>query len=228
MRLQRAYTVPKAKDVPNEDRFASRDLAHALSDGASISYDSELWAQIVCARYVESPCVTPEWLGGCIAEFNTHHDRASLPWNKEAAFDRGSFASLLGVTFADAVIRIDAVGDSIAALCDGATRVDTFPYKTHEQFDQEPMLLCTDAAKNPFFAEGDLSREYVCRWPYDGLQSPRLLCMTDALGHWLLSSEDATARLLSVDSEEAFAQFVAAEREAGRLKRDDTTLLAFW
>ena len=151
-----------------------------------------------------------------------------MPWHKEAAFDRGSFASLLGVTFADAAIRIDAIGDSIAALCDGTIRLDTFPYKTPEQFDEAPMLLCTDAAKNPFFGDGDLGGDYVCRWPYDGLHSPRLLCMTDALGHWLLSSEDTTARLLSVDSDEAFAQLVATEREAGRLRRDDTTLLAFW
>lgn len=230
MRLQRAYTVPKAQDVPNEDRFASGDLTHALSDGASVSYDSAQWAQIVCAHYVGSPHVTPDWLSGCIAEFNSHHDRATLPWHKEAAFDRGSFASLLGVTFTDAAIKIDAVGDSIAALCDGATHIDTFPYKMPEQFDQAPMLLCTDAAKNPFFNEGNLNGEHVCRWPLEGLQSPRLLCMTDALGHWLLSSEDtdAASRLLLLDSEGAFAEFVTAEREAGNLRRDDTTLLAFW
>ena len=170
MRLQRAYTVPKAQDVQNEDRFASSDLAHALSDGASISYDSALWAQILCAHYVENPRLTKEWLTGCISKFSAHHERASLPWHKEAAFDRGSFASLLGITFANAAIQIDAIGDSIAALCNGTTRIDSFPYKTPEQFDQEPMLLCTDAAKNPFFNGGDLSGESVCNWLLEGLR----------------------------------------------------------
>ena len=98
------------------------------------------------------------------------------------------------------------------------------------QFDVQAMLLSTDAAKNPFFGDGDLSGECVCRWPLEGLQSPRLLCVTDALGQWLLASEDidATARLFALESEDAFAGFVAAECEAGRLKRDDTSLLAFW
>ncbi len=230
MRLQRAYTVPKVSDLPNEDRFASSDIAHALSDGASISYDSALWAQILCDRYVQSPRVTPEWLNGCIVEFNAHHDRASLAWHQEAAFDRGSFASLVGVTFTNGVIQIEVIGDSLAVLCDGTARMDSFPYKSPEQFDQGPMLLSTDAAKNPFFSDGDLSGECVCRWPLEALQSPRLLCVTDALGQWLLASEDidATARLFALESEDAFAGFVAAEREAGRLKRDDTTLLAFW
>jgi hypothetical protein len=230
MQLRRAYTVPKVADLPNEDSFASSALAHALSDGASVSYDSALWAQIVCRRYVESPCVTLEWLSGCIAEFSTHHDRANLPWNKEAAFDRGSFASILGVTLADAAIRIDAVGDSIAVLCDGTTRTDSFPYRTPEQFDQAPLLLSTDPAKNPFFGDGNLSDECVCHWSFENLKSPRLLCVTDALGQWLLASQspDAIGSLFSLDTDEAFAAFVVTEREAGRLKRDDTTLLALW
>lgn len=230
MRLQRAYTVPKAGDMPNEDRFASSDLAHVLSDGASISYDSALWAQIICTHYVQSPLVTLDWVSASIAEFNSHHDRATMPWHKEASFDRGSFASLLGITFSDAAIQIDAIGDSIAALCDGTVCVDSFPYKAPEQFDQAPLLLSTDAAKNPFFSDGALSSDLVCRWPLGDLQSPRLLCMTDALGHWLLSSQDAdaTARLFSLDDDGAFAAFVAAEREVGKLRRDDTTLLAFW
>ena len=230
MRLQRAYTVPKAGDTPNEDRYGSSDAAHALSDGASISYDSALWAQIICTRYIGDPAVTPDWLTGCIGEFGTHHDRENLPWHKEAAFDRGSFASLLGVTFADAAIHVEAIGDSIAVLCEGSACTDTFPYRSSEQFDQAPMLLCTDPAKNPFFNDGKLSNEYMCRWTLEQMQAPRLLCMTDALGQWLLSSPnpDATTLLFSLDSEEAFGVFVIAEREAGRLKRDDTTLLVFW
>jgi len=230
MRLQRAFTLPKAADLPNEDRYAFAENAVALSDGASISYDPALWAQIVSARYTTSPCVTPEWLAGCIVEFNTHHVREDLPWNQQAAFDRGTFASLLGVRLANNEVHIDTIGDSIAVLCDDVERVGSFAYDAADQFDQAPILLCTDPAKNPIFHKGVLAAEWTCSWSLENLQSPRLLCMTDALGQWLLSAQggDAVARLVAVESEEAFAHFVIAEREAGRLKRDDTTLLAFW
>jgi hypothetical protein len=108
--------------------------------------------------------------------------------------------------------------------------IDTFPYKTPEQFDEAPMLLCSDIAKNPFFSDGNLTGDCVCRWQIEPLSLPRLFCMTDALGQWLLSSQepDAMSRLLELDDCDTFAEFVATERGAGRLKRDDTTLLAFW
>jgi hypothetical protein len=230
MHLQRRFTVPKAADIPNEDRYAWEGDTFALSDGASISYDSALWAQIVCKHYVQSPHVTPDWLDACIMEFNTYHDRATMPWHKEAAFDRGSFASLLGVRLTDTAIHIDAIGDSLAVWCDGNVRRDSFSYREVEQFDQAPMLLCTDPVKNPIFVDGVLAGEWMHVWPLEQLQSPRLLCMTDALGQWLLSREgnDSTEMLFSLETPEAFAKFVLDEREAGRLKRDDTTLLVFW
>jgi hypothetical protein len=56
--------------------------------------------------------------------------------------------------------------------------------------------------------------------------------MTDALGHWLLSQRDRDANaislLRSVKSPAAFARLVNEERAAGRMKRDDTTLIALW
>jgi hypothetical protein len=229
MHLQRKFTVPKAADILNEDQYDAEGDTFALSDGASISYDSALWAHIVCARYVQSPHVTPDWLDACIEEFNTHHVRATMPSHKEIAFDRGSFASLLGVRPTGTAIHIDAIGDSLAVLCDGNVRKDSFPYRKVEQFDQAPMLLCTDSAKNPIFEDGVLADEWMHNWQLEQLQSPRLLCMTDALGRWLLSREgnDFTETLLSLETQEAFAKFVLDERQAGRLKRDDTTLLVF-
>jgi hypothetical protein len=88
MHVKHTFTVPKAHDIPNEDQYAKGDT-FALSDGASISYDSALWAQIVCARYVQSPHVTQDWLDACIKEFNTYHvaQRCRRTGN---AFDRGS------------------------------------------------------------------------------------------------------------------------------------------
>jgi len=59
-----------------------------------------------------------------------------------------------------------------------------------------------------------------------------LYCMTDALGQWLLAQggETTTAieRLDSLQTRRAFERFVLDERDAKRLKRDDTTLLVFW
>jgi hypothetical protein len=209
--------------------YASAVNTFALSDGATISYDSALWAQIVCRRYVEEPQLTRAWLDACIAEFNGHHDRESMPWNKEAAFDRGSFASLIGVRVAGDALNVDAVGDSLAVLFDGVIRVDSFPYRVSEQFDQAPMLLSTDPAKNPFFDGDNLASEHACHWRLEALEAPRLLCVTDALGQWLLSSDNnTTEQFLALDSDDAFSAFVTREREAGRLKRDDTTLLALW
>jgi hypothetical protein len=230
MHLQRKFRVPKATDIRNEDQYWWEGDTFALSDGASISYDSALWADIICKHYVQSPYVTPDWLDSCIVQFNSHHDRATMPWHKEAAFDRGSFASLLGVRLTGTAIHVDAIGDSLAVLCDGDSWKDSFSYREVEQFDQSPMLLCTNLEENRIFTDGLLAGEWMHDWSLEQLQSPRLLCMTDALGQWLLSRKDngSTERLFSLETTEAFEQFVLDEREAGRLKRDDTTLLVFW
>jgi len=59
-----------------------------------------------------------------------------------------------------------------------------------------------------------------------------LLCMTDALGHWLLSQRDRSPSpiglLRDLRTAKDFTRFVEGERAAGRMKRDDTTLIALW
>jgi hypothetical protein len=156
-----------------------------------------------------------------------------MPWHKQGAFDRGSFASLLGVrVLSDNELHIVAVGDSLAVLCDGRRLSNSFPYQTAQQFDDAPMLLSSDRSKNPIFTDNVLSQDKTCVWPLQHLNSPRLYCMTDALGQWLLAqSGEATAaieRLDALQTRRAFERFVVAERNAKRLKRDDTTLLVFW
>jgi hypothetical protein len=233
MFMRRAFTVPKAVENPNEDIFRAsrRKNTYALSDGASISYDSASWSRIVATHYVQQPAITRDWLDGCIAEFNQLHDREKMPWHKQGAFDRGSFGSLLGVFVKSEVqLRIDAVGDSIAVLCDGLRIVDTFPYQMAQQFDDAPTLLSTDRAKNPVFTGDVLSEDRTCLWSLQNLSCPRLFCMTDALGQWLLTDPTANSieRIGALHSPRAFGRFVEEERSSKRLKRDDTSLLVLW
>jgi hypothetical protein len=233
--LPLAFTVPKVDDRCNEDSYQrSAKGVYALSDGASVSFDSASWARILVRRYIQKPEFTREWLAAAIAEFRKLHDRESLPWMKQASFDKGSFASLLGVRVVDGgrLIQVFGIGDSLAVLCDGDRIAETFPLSAAAEFDRPPQLLCTNPPENAFLDEVDSSYDLVADWTFHGLAQPALLCMTDALGHWLLSQRDRdkspVAVLRNLRTPKAFARFVQEERAAGRMRRDDTTLLAFW
>ena len=234
-RLPLAFSVPKGEDQRNEDSFhRSAKGVYALSDGASVSFDSASWARILVKRYARKPEFTREWLAAAIAEFGKLYDRDNLPWMQQASLDRGSFASLLGVRLFDAgeLIQVLAIGDSLAVLCDGDRIKATFPFSDASQFNRSPQLLCTNPVQNVFLDKVDLDYDLVADWSFQGLDEPALLCMTDALGHWLLSQRDREASPISilrkVRTPAAFERFVAEERAASRLKRDDTTLIALW
>ena len=234
-RLPLAFSIAKSDDGRNEDSFRrSAKGVYALSDGASVSFDSASWARILVRRYTRNPRFTREWLAAAIAEFRKLYDRDSLPWMQQASFDKGSFASLLGVRFVDGgrLIQVLSIGDSLAVLCDGDCIKATFPLSAASQFGRSPQLLCTNPAQNVFLDEVDFGYDLVADWTFRGLEQPALLCMTDALGHWLLSQRDRNrspiAVLRKVRTPEDFAGFVQEERAAGRMKRDDTTLIALW
>jgi hypothetical protein len=234
-RLPLAFSVPKREDQRNEDSFyRSAKGVYALSDGASVSFDSASWARILVRQYVRKPEFTREWLSAAIATFRKLYDRDCLPWMQQASFDRGSFASLLGIRIVEegSLIRILSIGDSLAVLCEGDCIKATFPFSSASAFSRSPQLLCTNPAENIFLDKVGFGDNLVANWSFGGLKEPALLCMTDALGHWLLSQRDRDPSPISllrkVKTPRAFTQFVQAERAAGRMKRDDTTLIAVW
>lgn len=229
----RAFSAPKADGQINEDAWQfSRKGIGALSDGASISFDSASWARILVRHYARDPSFDGAWLASAAKEFAALHDRESLSWMQQAAFDRGSFASLLGLQHRGERIEIIAIGDSIAVLCDADRVVATFPYESPEQFDERPLLLSTNPMQNSFLAECDKKHDFTVTWEIGSLTAPSLLCVSDALGHWLLTHRDEqpspVAALRAIRTRRRFSRFVANEREAGRMRRDDTTMLAYW
>ena len=233
LRVLSTYSVPKSPDYVNEDCIAlsNRLGTYVLSDGASVSFDSASWARIICVRYAQHPLIDDAWLTGAIGEYERRYNRDSLSWMAQGAFDRGSFASVLAVRYVVETERAEifALGDSIAALCDGLTVVSTFPYTRSEQFLDAPELLSTHIVKNSFLRESGYPLSRSVSWALSELTEPRVLCMTDALGHWFILQQEAgadpVASLLDINSRYRFAAFVHRERSAGRMRRDDTTLV---
>ncbi|WP_321912278.1 hypothetical protein [Burkholderia cepacia] len=235
MKREFAGTVPKDLDSPdaNEDKvaFSQDGKRFALCDGASESFDSKLWATILAHRFATDPQVRPEWIASACAEYSAAYDFPSMSWSKQAAFERGSFATLLGVeeVVAHNAVELLAVGDSIAILVSDGQFVRGWPFEDPERFKERPTLLATVPGHNDFVWTGGFWTRHGATFGLDGLRSPRLLCMSDALGEWALrqalSSQGGLTELLSVNTVETLTEVVVRERMAKRMRIDDSTLL---
>lgn len=228
--------VPKDSNYPEATEDAVEIFMAAgrlaISDGASESFDSKTWAKLLVGRFVGSPERPPGWLSEVVGQYNACHDRSTLSWSKHAAFERGSFATLLGVEAFPSRSEIDilAVGDSLAVLLSGSEMIDSFPYKDALQFQQRPELFCTSPLHNGFIDEPDFISRHHKTWNYKQLDHPVLLCMTDALAEWALRSEQEGspqwAKLLSLTDESQLESIVLSEREQKRMRVDDVTLVS--
>ncbi|KAF0146139.1 MAG: hypothetical protein FD153_181 [Rhodospirillaceae bacterium] len=230
MRVVFIAKVPKLALEPGlmEDAAAARHYRglYAVSDGASESYGSAAWARTLVTRFVNNPGVGATWVTAAIKEYNSRFNREAMSWSAQAAFDRGSFATLLGVRISGDRARVLGVGDSLAVLVSDGRLTASFPYRDAEQFKAHPVLLSTVPEKNAALLVPGTTKRLTTNWSLKGLKAPTILMMTDALGAWLLADPDIRLQcLLSLPSRTAFAALVDNERAAETMRRDDSTLL---
>ncbi len=217
----------------NEDAFkwSPERSVLALSDGASESFDSRSWARILVRLFVLKPVLSMARLDLAIAAFTRRYVPQSMSWSRQVAFDRGSFATLLGVVFGPKSneARLVAIGDTAALLLDGPQLVASLPYTDPEDFQRRPTLLSTLREHNSFLDRPDNTGASTAVWHLDQLAQPRIVCMTDAIAEWFLrrAQEDPCAGeiLLGISDIAEFEALVAQEREASRMRVDDSTML---
>ncbi len=147
MRVLHRWTVGKQAAEPhlNEDAIACAHVKgiYAVSDGASESFASRRWARVLVSRYIRRPIIDDAWVAHAISAYHMAFDRAAMSWSAQASFDRGSFATLLGLRFDTLGVSVLGIGDSLAVLDDGVEIRTTFPYSEPEQFRANPLLLST-------------------------------------------------------------------------------------
>ncbi|MGE4969207.1 hypothetical protein [Yersinia enterocolitica] len=235
MKLEFSGAVPKDPECPeeNEDKFAFSEDGRrlALCDGASESFNSKLWAELLARKFIADPKVNPEWVTSALAEYSAAHDFPSMPWSKQAAFERGSFATLIGVEQFEEhqTVEILAIGDSITMLVDCGKLIRAWPFDDPEKFKERPTLLATLSDHNNFVSGSNFWTLHGKTFYLGKLTQPKLLCMTDALGEWALkqalAEDSGFIELLSLQTEEQLTELVLRERVAKRMHIDDSTLL---
>jgi hypothetical protein len=230
LRVLRMFSIPKREDTCNEDRACVSDdgAVCAVSDGASVSFDSGPWAEILARRFVNNQDISKLWIEAAIQEYRSAYDRETMSWAYQAAFDRGSFATLLGIVCASdgRGVKAFAFGDTLLAFTDSGKVVRTLPYVQPDEFDQSPRLISTNPLENNSVDDEALSDSWH-ELTVVSHDAPTLLLMTDAIGRWLLEQpeSDRARQLLDIPDAATFASFVDCERVEGRMKRDDSTLV---
>ena len=228
-----AGSVCKREGERNEDQYLvdRAQLRFALSDGASVSYDPATWAELLCKKYVDDPDISTSWIEDAVRSYNGAVDRDALPWMKQAAFDQGSFASLIGlsINIDDKTINLTAFGDSNVLIMKEGIVTERFPISDVEEFSRSPNLLCTVGRENTYITEDLIStgkRTFDLKTVVDE-DKIAILMATDALSAWVMRT-DTEARLNSlfaITEQEKFAELVRDERQKGDLKIDDTTMI---
>lgn len=227
----------------------------AVADGATESSFADRWARSLVQRYTAEPPLMPparvplpEWVTPLQHQWHAGVDWEALPWFAEEKARNGAYASLLGVNFIEpeppaarfsllnwfrrkpAVIpglrwQAMAIGDSCLFHVRANQLLKSFPLATAAAFNDRPLLLGSNPARNQSvwgavqLAEGDCQIGDL------------FLLVTDALGKWFLQSCEAGGRpwetLLALGTQAEFGAWVNKAREERTLKNDDTTLVLF-
>lgn len=229
MRLRVDLVASVAKDLQrqdlNEDAYALGQACFALADGASESYDSQTWARLLTQAYTLDQRVSVQWVAERVHTYLGSTDSASLSWSRQAAFERGSFATLLGLELAINGVEVDvlAIGDSLAVHVRDGVMVASFPYKVAEEFDTRPQLMSTLSLANAFVGAPDFFTNKRATWQVQ--TGDQILLVTDAIGHWILAQKEALTDLHTITSVAEFEQLVVSRRQDHSMRLDDTTIL---
>lgn len=227
--------VPKDPAYPTaiEDKYQISDETSRICvcDGASESYDSQTWADILSCQFIEDPNINEDWLNKALNDYSQHHDPSQLSWSKAAAFERGSFSSLIAIEYslADSQLSVIAMGDSVAVLLENNTILETFPYSISQEFTKRPELFSTKQELNEHIHDKNFHINHSQSWTLLQPSKVHLLCMTDAIAEWAFkqheNNDPVWENLLALESQEQFEEMVRVMQNEGSMRVDDVTLV---
>lgn len=229
LQVSRCCTVPKDPAYPNEDVFRqnSRSQRFVLCDGASESFNARLWANCVATACLRNGFSSEAWIGVAFEQYTKTIARTGLSWSQEAAAAKGSFCTVVSAELTGQQVITTSIGDSLFALFDGDNLIETWRYEKVEEFNARPLLIASNDNNNDEVKTCLQSGELTTVFDLNGLANPRILLLTDAIAAWLVSEKVLRGPMLTNPSltKAGFGSLVHRERESGRMRTDDTTLV---
>jgi hypothetical protein len=243
------YTIPKRGNRPseNEDHYFPYEAeirrnhhSVAIADGASEGFLSRLWSKILTISYVNWDTTDVNmrlFTDFCIDIYEHQRKRylqrreeagTPLKWFEENLMAKGSFSTLLGLSFEDS--KPDggywtsySVGDSCLILF-RENVIDAFPEIDSAGFGNNPDLI----ASNPLYNKELLIKVKVKTGEFR--YGDTFYLMTDAIANWFITQlEEGKRPWRTLDEyldfdHEALTKYLTLLRDEGKIKNDDVTI----
>jgi len=227
------FSVQKSgnKEEENEDAYAIGKNGNliAISDGASDSFSSRIWAQLLSKEFIDKPIdfnnkeVFLAWLESIQQKWLEKIDWEKLPWFMKEKAKGGDFASLLTLTISEERNRFIsyAIGDSCLFII-RENKCLTFPIEKSNEFNNYPYLISSHS-KNNVHVFGKI-KMLDCEIRENDI----IIMATDSMAKWILqeyeAGSDVSTQLTKMDSE-LFKDFVKGLRRSKELRNDDSTII---
>lgn len=234
------YIKPKSEGKKNLVRFA-------VSDGATESSFSKIWAKILVRDYNKKGYKSA---GGLEKRINTLSKKwsreikiDSLPWYAKDKAKNGAFSTLLGLELEGICLYRKqkilertarsgkwssiSIGDSCLFQIRDNDLIKSFPIDKASDFTSTPLLLSSNVENNSSLSSSIFSLQGS--WKKDD----EFFIGTDAFSAWFLSEKEKNRSpwvefydiINDSDPNEKFKSWVNVKRECGELKNDDTTVI---
>lgn len=243
-----------AEEYEDATGSSSEGRRFAIADGATQTSFADRWSQILALEFIMNPPADEpaparwkNWLQPLQEAWSLGIPWEKLPWFALEKAQAGACTTLLALEFIPNSIggepskttfwqrlmgvrnkpgmkwRAEAVGDSCLFHIRHGRLVQSFPLSRPSQFNHSPMLITTNPEQN------GLVCNHLKSIAGDCCPGDQFLLMTDALAKWFLGrhvvGEKPWTHLAGLHDDVAFKDFIFAERDAGRIDNDDTTLI---
>ena len=241
------FTTPKKGGYvsENEDYYFPKEPtikrdhhSVAISDGASEGFMSRLWSKVLTICYVNwdtTEVNIPEYIDFCIEIYEIQKQKylkkremenKPLKWFEENLMAKGSFATLLGLSFVDSKTKGGhwksySIGDScLIQLRENIITI--FPKMNSNSFTNNPNLIST----NPNYNKNIQPQIKTGEWR----NGDTFYLMTDAIANWFHQEIEQKRKPWTIidqfieNNKQGLNQFIAYLREAKKLKNDDVTI----
>jgi hypothetical protein len=223
---------------PHEDEIIRDRFSVAIADGASEGFLSKLWSRVLAISFVNfdrADLDIHQYVDFCIQVYENQRNKYiqrrneqdnPLKWFEENLMAKGSFSTLLGVSFVrnqkdGGYWMAYSVGDScMFQIRDGL--IDTWPILSPSKFCNNPDLI----SSNPFYNR-DLEDNFKIKKGHF-LFGDVFYFMTDAIANWFITRVAETERpwrvLKEYNETDEILEYIEFLRDSYRLKNDDTTI----